>query len=410
MRLNPHETRALDLRKLRDAQQPDLNKNTIPAAATDGSVIWVRADNVPVMGRLMLIHRRQGMASNYDCDLCSCPLNYTPNSDYINPGSSNLLVLGQVPLIFYSAYVSCNMTYYYYNTTASAAWSSQYSNIASVNSGTVKGVSGGTSLITAQYSDYGNWVDYPQLGCQGSLLNGNVQAPTTEVSVTVSGAGYVPLRNGTNGAHTMPLTATGTPSGGTYSWTTTSGNVSLTGTTSSQVTVTAVVASMALNDTPITVTYTLNGSAPSATVNITVVRPTSLSLQSDTTNGTGHTCVGGTGTNTCTQSYFSGTGSYTSYLRNRTYHVMDQFGRWIAGYSMDLEESYTTPTGQCASNLLVTGGGTGDTVTDCFYFCSSTCQSQGSCSVSATQTGTANGFTVLTESVNWTCSGVSLSP
>jgi hypothetical protein len=91
LRLNPHETRALDLR---DAQQPDLNKNTIPAAATDGSVIWLRGDNMPVMGRLMLIHRQQGMASNYDCDLCSCPYDYIPNSNYMSPGSLYLAVPG----------------------------------------------------------------------------------------------------------------------------------------------------------------------------------------------------------------------------------------------------------------------------------------------------------------------------
>jgi hypothetical protein len=46
--LNPHETRAIDLRKLRDAQKPDFKKNKIPAAAADGSVIWVRAANLPV--------------------------------------------------------------------------------------------------------------------------------------------------------------------------------------------------------------------------------------------------------------------------------------------------------------------------------------------------------------------------
>jgi hypothetical protein len=57
LRLNPHETRAIDIRKLRDAQQPDLNKKTVAPAATDGSVIWVRIDNLPVMGRLTLIHR-----------------------------------------------------------------------------------------------------------------------------------------------------------------------------------------------------------------------------------------------------------------------------------------------------------------------------------------------------------------
>ena len=59
LQLNPHETRVIDLRKLRDAQQPDLRGNTVPASASDGSVIWVRADNLPVMGRLMLIHRQQ---------------------------------------------------------------------------------------------------------------------------------------------------------------------------------------------------------------------------------------------------------------------------------------------------------------------------------------------------------------
>jgi hypothetical protein len=47
LQLNPHETRAIDLRKLRDAQQPDSKKNKVPAA-TDGSVIWVRAANLPV--------------------------------------------------------------------------------------------------------------------------------------------------------------------------------------------------------------------------------------------------------------------------------------------------------------------------------------------------------------------------
>jgi hypothetical protein len=58
LQLNPHETRAIDIRKLRNAQQPDFRKNLIPAGATDGSVVWIRGDNVPVMGRLMQIHRR----------------------------------------------------------------------------------------------------------------------------------------------------------------------------------------------------------------------------------------------------------------------------------------------------------------------------------------------------------------
>ena len=142
-------------------------------------------------------------------------------------------------------------------------------------------------------------------------------------------------------------------------------------------------------------------------------KPTLLEVESDTTNATGHSCIGGTGTNGCGQSYFSGTGTYNSYQRDRSYHIMDQFSppRWIQGYNLDIQESYTTPSGQCASSSVAIGGpSTGDTIPDCFYFCSATCQSGGSCSVSATQTATVNGFTVATKSVNWTCSGVSVSP
>jgi len=60
------ETRAIDLRKVRDAQKSDFQGNKIPAAATDGSVLWIRLQDVPVMGRLVVMQRHKGMASNYD--------------------------------------------------------------------------------------------------------------------------------------------------------------------------------------------------------------------------------------------------------------------------------------------------------------------------------------------------------
>ena len=178
-------------------------------------------------------------------------------------------------------------------------------------------------------------------------------------------------------------------------------------------TVTAVSASAGLGDVPITASLTFsNCQQGSATTYITVMKPTLLQVYSDTTNATGHTCVGGTGTYTCSQSHFPGSGSYTSYVRTRVYRVMDQLtpAHWIQGYNLDLQESYTSPTGQCAQYAEVTGGGTGDTIPDCFYFCSPTCQSGGSCSVSSTQTATVNGFVVATESVNWTCAGASVNP
>lgn len=233
------------------------------------------------------------------------------------------------------------------------------------------------------------------------------------VTVTASGAAYIPLRTGTsNGPNSNTYIATGAPAGGTYSWSSTSSKVSLSNGSSSVATVTAVSASAAIGDVPIKVQYSLNGTTNSATVNITVEQPTSLQVYSDTTNASGHSCIGGSGANGCGQSHFSGSGSYNSYLRNRTYQIMDQFSpaRWIQGYNLQIQESYLAPTGQCSGDTVVTTSGIGDEIPDCFYFCSATCQSGGSCSVSSTQTVTVNGFVVATKSVNWTCAGVSVSP
>jgi hypothetical protein len=90
---------------------------------------------------------------------------------------------------------------------------------------------------------------------------------------------------------------------------------------------------------------------------------------------------------------------------------MDQFSpaQAIKGFGLRIEESYTTPSGPCAGGPVIIGEpALGDTVTDCFYFCSETCRTGGSCNVSATQTIKVNGFTVATKSVTWTCTGVTI--
>ncbi|MGH7971171.1 MAG: hypothetical protein ACREIC_20815, partial [Limisphaerales bacterium] len=89
LQLAQGETRAINIRELRDGQAADFRGNKIPAGATDGSVNWVRLDSVPVEGRLMVIQKQQGMASNYDCSTCYCPAHYTALS--VAPGSFGLI-------------------------------------------------------------------------------------------------------------------------------------------------------------------------------------------------------------------------------------------------------------------------------------------------------------------------------
>ncbi len=207
--LNPHETRAIDIRKLRDARRPDFQGNLIPAAATDGSVMWIRGDpsaDGPVMGRLMQIHRKSGMASNYDCCYCGRPYNYTPPINKMNPISLYLWVASQGGMAFMAGYEDCNFSEYWYNYTTSASWTSWIPSIASIQgAGQVKGVSGGTATIDASY----NGITWRFNGsvCIGTQVAGdgngpgNVQPKITGISpaggivggstsVTISGSGF----------------------------------------------------------------------------------------------------------------------------------------------------------------------------------------------------------------------------
>ncbi len=47
LKLEPRETKAIDIRKLRDKQEADFKKNKIPVGASDCSVNRVRMDNAP---------------------------------------------------------------------------------------------------------------------------------------------------------------------------------------------------------------------------------------------------------------------------------------------------------------------------------------------------------------------------
>jgi hypothetical protein len=193
--LNPRETRAIDLRKLRDAQKPDFKKSKVPAAASDGSVIWIRGDNLPVMGRLMLIHRRQGMASNYDCNQCACPYTYDPLIDYVYPEGAVLPVGYSVPLTFYGGFQDCNHNAYYYNENGSTSWTPGSGIVKVDSSGNVTAQSAGTTTVTGQYSGYAYVWNQQMWYCSYSLLQGGAgssicaRAPYAAVVVNTQSQG-----------------------------------------------------------------------------------------------------------------------------------------------------------------------------------------------------------------------------
>ena len=136
LRLNPHETRAIDLRKLRNAQHADFRWNKIPLNATDGSVLWIRLDNVSVNGRLVVIKRQGGMASNYDCNTCPCPANYV-GCDITPPPPSCLGPHAIMQCTCKETTQDCNANYYYFDVTQWATWTSDNTAVATFDSTTV---------------------------------------------------------------------------------------------------------------------------------------------------------------------------------------------------------------------------------------------------------------------------------
>lgn len=207
VKLKPHETQAIDLRKLRDEQKPDLKKSTIPPGATDGSVLWGRIDNVPVMGRLVVLKRRQGMANNYDCGVCQCPLSMTYYPLYMDPDSAYLLVAGTQHYYATATYEDCNWNLYYFDVTNASSWSSSDWGVATVAVGLVTGAGGGTSTITANVSG-AYWIWDPNWWCYilfyvptSGNATANVKPNITGISpprgligattsVTISGSGF----------------------------------------------------------------------------------------------------------------------------------------------------------------------------------------------------------------------------
>ncbi len=413
----PRAAELVDVGAIIASGLPDADGDVIPPEVTYGGYrvrkVGGRLDTTLITEALVANHRTQTYLTFYNTCCAIFGLTVIPSS-----------ITGPVGVVFPLAVVgldSCSGLSV--TLTSSASYSSATPSIASVNSlGLVALLAPGSTSVTARVN---SWIDspfcltfataigpdlLPPLPCGCILLAAAVAAAIlveSPPSVSISGVANVPLRAaGSTGPKSITLTASGSPSGGTFSWNTTSGKVTLSNKTSATVTVTSVAESGSTGDVPIKVTYTKNGEA-TATKNITVVKPTSLFLESDITNQTG---------NMCTVPCLDGSPgcTYDSYIRTRVYVVKDQFGRQFPNIginTLDVRESFSGYNSGCGANPPAEG--TPDTTRfgDAFTLCHTACLPGGpGCTSSATQTLTANGFPVRTVSVTWTCASASLNP
>ena len=262
LELKPHETRAIDFRKLRDTQQADFNGNKIPAGATDGSVSWIRLDSVAVEGRLMVIQKSQGMASSYDCEACSCPAGFSSLS--VAPVTFGIIPTAYQDMSDTGTYHSCNGSgNFYYNLTAGSSWTSNNTPVIQMNSSIhyrAVGMSGGTANVTGSFTDCSMYDNNPDLDCpciSWHTYSGVGAGAVVTVSI-IGGNNFVLWGTDQSVLAFNKQQAQGKPSGGQYSWTKNNSRVSFDNAALSIPTLTAQSPSTALLDTQLTVNYTYN--------------------------------------------------------------------------------------------------------------------------------------------------------
>lgn len=299
-----------------------------------------------------------------------------------------------------------NCTFAFEDLTVLAGYNSNNSSVASVNgSGRVSLVSPGSATITATVSFSGADPFCRTRICTTCVPR--IVSDTTPVTVKPRIDNITPSRStvalrasGSLGPNTSEIEGSGTPSGGNFQWSTSSGKITLTTLNNTRVRVTSVAASGSQNDILITVTYTVNNQTSDPfTFNITVVKPTSLSIVSGTSSTTAEaSCT--------TPGGLAGCGV----TRTFKYQVRDQFTLPIQVGGMPIWDSiqagapngcnlvgFTTTcsppnTGPC--NKVTFGNGQFD---ETLSICAPACRSTTGvcivgCETAASQTWNVNGF------------------
>jgi hypothetical protein len=314
--LAPMETKALSINEIVDKQIPDPDRVVLSKDILTGQVGWWTHRAKWGKGRLMVSQPHSGLARSFSCGTCAGLCAFAT----LSPASSAIFdVTGTGPLgpvSFKQCLKSCTSCG---GTpqgpiTEIPQWSSSSTSIA--------------TLYAGQHTRTGTFQ-----GVKAGLANGDVQA--TDEGCTAVGSGQLTVKPTVSGGNTLwwfngqnptgystsvTLTASG---GSSYSWSVTTGSnmITLSGTSGSSVTAssTGTAFSNTTGDIAVTVTDTVSG-VSSAPFYITSRRPYLLVL--------------GTITSQC-----GGTYGYSDFY---DYTIQDQLGASLP-YNIPFNENWTTP-------------------------------------------------------------------
>jgi hypothetical protein len=166
--LEPYQTVAVDVQKLRDENKQDIRGSNFPANANRGQIIWLGTRGHTIIGRAEQVDVGTGTSNSFSCGIpCQCDPN--PVWPTMSPSEGEFLVTySGTPFNTQQLYLDCHHQYYGpYNRNDDADWYSTNSSVASVSgAGQVTANSFGTAEISAiWWEDWHYWEGAPQNEC-----------------------------------------------------------------------------------------------------------------------------------------------------------------------------------------------------------------------------------------------------
>ncbi|PYS24349.1 MAG: hypothetical protein DMF72_05905 [Acidobacteria bacterium] len=398
-KLQARETANFDLEKIRDEQMKDVASHALPANVTHGQFKWAirGASNgkIVLIGRTEMISRAQNVSSSYSCPM-DCGPTYECDVQY--PGLIGFLQ-SETGSVTETASWNYGYTMGPYPTDASWSVDEPIASFdpSSASETSITAVDEGQANLSAfvGYFDRYDWDGLECVWLGTVLLQGGGQMQVVRVrwqtAHSINGMdAAVPIASGTppqgspSFVNTTTITGIGIPSGGTYSWSTSSNKVTLSNSNSATVTVTGVTESQSTRDVTINLTYTYQGRQASEQVPLTVQKPTFMDFVSIDGSGAANDCASGR----------------SGPFKDITWQLADKNHNRIP-FAIP---TYDTLTNVTPNSCFVPEAGEGTAPgfsTDGtgkwphhYNNCSTACNNGGSCSLSGTQKYFANGFQI----------------
>ena len=149
--LQPYQTIAIDIQKLKDSKKPDVRGELFPADVMSGQAQWHQVTPYSMIGRVEETNVKTGMAKSFSCSYPCCTNYYeyeftSPSSLVGTPGGSGSLTL-------YQAGANCNLTTFGPYAITPSSWSMwPNTTVANVSAGNVTYLAAGTdNVVTVVY-------------------------------------------------------------------------------------------------------------------------------------------------------------------------------------------------------------------------------------------------------------------